>query len=100
MTEDFEMRDAPAETETHVADEGAIGPPVLRPERYMDKLGAFDLSEAEKLELLRTLWDLLIAVADLHLGFDPIHMLVSEEREISSESRVDPVKFEGDTETK
>jgi hypothetical protein len=34
-----------------------------------------DLSEAEKCELLQALWDLLIAIADLKLGLDPLHTL-------------------------
>ena len=56
-------------------------------EKYRHHMTRFELSEAEKTELLRTLWQVMEGFADRAFGLDPVSL--SKERET-------PGKFAGD----
>ncbi len=45
-------------------------------ERYLPMTDGFDLSDAQKIEFLQTLWSLLVTAADIGLGVDPVQMLL------------------------
>lgn len=55
---------------------------ICHPERYLSYLDHDDhndLSQAEKNELIQTLWNLLVMVSDLPIDFDPVKALFEEE---------------------
>ena len=46
--------------------------------RYRGALDAFDLSETEADEMIRTLWAILVQIAALHLGIDPLQIIIGD----------------------
>ena len=65
--------------------------PRLDEERYLEMIEDMDASEAQKRELLQTLWTIMVSIADLGLGLDPVHMLLNESSEMTSPDGDDPV---------
>ena len=46
--------------------------------RYRGALDGFDLSEAEADEMIRMLWVMLVQIAALHLGIDPLQIIIGD----------------------
>ena len=71
---------------------------VCNPEKYLARLKDQDMSEEDKIELIHTLWNILVMVSDLPLDFDPIAALFgSDEDKIAEEfapTSSDPVNLE------
>ena len=57
----------------------------LKPEDYIDRLGAFDMSEAQKVELLQTLWNIMATLVDIGFGVDTVQYLLPDIFEKSSQ---------------
>lgn len=60
-------------------------------ERYLPMTEDFDLTEAEKREFLETLWNLLVTLADLGLGLDPVQMLLGTNSETATRPSIGTV---------
>ena len=67
--------------------ESVHGPPVndnrltplkLNEDEYMAHLDAFDLSDAQKRELLQTLWNIMSILVDIGWGADTVQMLLPD----------------------
>ena len=60
-------------------------------EEYRPYLSEFDMDEAQKDELLRSLWQIMCAFAELGWPVNSIHFAVPELAQISSEPEEDEV---------
>ncbi|MEL6857407.1 MAG: hypothetical protein AAFO74_03410 [Pseudomonadota bacterium] len=67
-------------------------------ERYLPMTEGFDLTDEEKQEFLQTLWNILVTVADLGLGLDPLQMLLGTSPQDATNQPADAVKSTRPTE--
>ncbi len=58
-------------------------------EEYKHDLSEFDLNEAQKEELLRVLWQIMCAFAELGWGVNSIQLAVPDLTDFSSEPELD-----------
>jgi len=58
--------------------------PTLNTQRYLAMCEDFEISEAEKRELLQTLFSIMVSLVDLGLGLDPLQMLLKPSSELAS----------------
>ena len=56
-----------------------VEPPKCDVDKYRDHIKDFDLSEAERVELLKTIWLIMAAFVDLGFGVDSIQILSSSD---------------------
>ena len=68
-----------------------IEPPQCNLEKYGEYIKDFDLSESDKIELLKTLWMMMAAFVDLGIGVDSIQFLKasSPKQQSTSDQEVD-----------
>lgn len=69
-----------------------LGIPSLNPEKYQKLMDEMPLSEAEKLELLQTLWNIMTAFVDLGFGVDSVQQVLPALNEIASELDADELE--------
>lgn len=65
--------------------------PRLDDDRYLAMIEDMEATEAQKRELLQTLWAIMVSIADLGLGLDPVQMLLSQNSDSSSRGETGPV---------
>ncbi|MGF7210841.1 hypothetical protein GGE65_005453 [Skermanella aerolata] len=58
----------------------------LDPGKYLTDLADFDITEAQKIELLQTLWSIMRAFVDLGFEVDICEQLFGESEEISGDA--------------
>lgn len=59
-------------------------PPKLDPDEYMDCLEGFNLSTAQKHDVLHALWHIMGTVVDIGFGLDTVHIVLPETFEKAS----------------
>ena len=68
-----------------------IEPPQCNLEKYGEHIKNFDLSEEDKIELLKTLWMMMATFVDLGIGVDSIQFLTlsSQKQQSTPDQEVD-----------
>lgn len=68
-----------------------IEPPQCNLEKYGEYIKDFDLTEEDKIELLKTLWMMMASFVDLGIGVDSIQFLTtsSQKPQSASDQEVD-----------
>ena len=51
-------------------------PPKLNPEDYLHQLDEVDLTDAQKIELLQTLWHIMATMVDIGFGVDSVQSVL------------------------
>lgn len=59
-------------------DEVSIAPLKLNEQDYLEHLDTFDLTDAQKSELLQTLWNIMSRMVDIGWGVDSLHLMLPE----------------------
>jgi len=70
-------------------DQESINAPKIiapKPSDYLDELDSEDLTEAQKMELLETLFNIMKAFVDIGYGMEPVNKLISDFEKCAAES--------------
>jgi len=70
-------------------DQEAINSPkiiVPKPSDYLDELDGEDLTEAQKIELLETLFNIMKSFVEIGYGMEPVNKLIADFEKCASES--------------
>lgn len=76
-----------------ISDEGCFGPPVMDLDHYRTRVNEFALSQEDQSEVLRAFWNILVTIADLDLGIDPVQMLFEGEYQHSPASATNMLDY-------
>lgn len=68
------------------------GLPRFEPERFINTLDDLDITEAQKLELLSTLWWIMAAFVDMGWGVDSVQYAIPELSKLASDFPSDAVE--------
>lgn len=68
----------PHEDTDLATDEVAFAPLKLNEQDYLEHLDTFDLTDAQKTELLQTLWNIMSMMVDIGWGVDSIQLMLPE----------------------
>lgn len=66
--------------------------PSLDVERYLPMTDSLDIEEEQKREFIETLWEIMVTIADLGLGIDPVQILLGNTGDCASEAGADLIE--------
>lgn len=89
---DFESKGISEVDETQGG--GYPGALPLDVEKYLPDLADDDISEAQKIEFLQTLWSIMSALVDLNWGVDSVNSFIPALRDFCMDSQGDKVETE------